>query len=113
MFSSDSSNRTGEDLSYTPAVDVWAIGEISFRMLTNATPFPPESRQLFDYVVLGAPFPTAPLHAVNASLKAANCIRAMMAASGEARITTAAALRHAWLQGIHMGDQSENSLTHG
>lgn len=111
MFCPDDSDRSEGDLSYTLAVDIWAIGEIAFRMLTNTTPFPPRSRKLFDYVVQGDPFPTDLLHAAKASPEAADCIRAMMAASPRARITTAAALQHAWLQGVHMEDQPENSAT--
>lgn len=103
--------ETTADFSYTIAVDVWAIGEIVFRMLTNQPSFP-EPRQLFNYVVQGQPFPTGLLDAVGSSPQCTDCIRLMMTASPAARMTAAAALQHAWLKGHQVPDISDRSSTH-
>lgn len=84
--------------SYTPAVDMWALGEITHRMIT-ARPVFRDSMELCRYVDRRLPFPMASLDSRSASNDCRNFIESTMAPSSRHRLTSQAALSHAWLAG--------------
>ncbi|CAH0051188.1 unnamed protein product [Clonostachys solani] len=84
------------DSPYTVAVDLWALGALTFRLLTNQNIFT-EPRMLGRYVVGRAPFPKTLLtfHAVS---EACICLlEKMMAPSPLKRPTAVEALEDAWI----------------
>jgi len=92
------SGEFGELREYTVAVDIWSLGEIAFRALTNEPPFP---RGLASYIKNPSSYPrdtidNLHLHG-NASKFVWNLLRPMPAD----RPTAEAALRHPWLASQH------------
>jgi serine/threonine protein kinase len=91
IYSPDS--EPGEEEKFSFAVDLWAVGVMTYRMVTGKLPFP-QGRQLFNYTVYGKEFPAE-------SSMSASCTRfvtRLMAASPRARPRAEAALFDAWLQ---------------
>ncbi|KAK0717463.1 kinase-like domain-containing protein, partial [Lasiosphaeria miniovina] len=84
---------------YTLAVDIWALGEIAFRMIAYAPSFS-EPRQVSRYVVRNGPFPTAKLVARGASKSCQEFIQWTMAAGASRRPTADQAAAHVWLQSL-------------
>ncbi|KAF7536731.1 hypothetical protein G7054_g4313 [Neopestalotiopsis clavispora] len=83
--------------SYTSAIDIWALGEICFKLIANRPAFM-TLRELFNYVVLGHDFPWATLHNANASGNCINFIQLTMAASAVDRPSAADGLMCAWMK---------------
>lgn len=82
-----------EDKStYSFAVDIWAVGVITFRMITGQLPFPPGGK-LVDYVVRGRPFPVME----SLSLEATDFVTKTMAASPRHRPNSRQALSSSWI----------------
>ncbi|KAH8647005.1 kinase-like domain-containing protein [Ilyonectria robusta] len=48
---------TLKDAAYTSAVDIWSLGEIAFRLITNQPTFS-NNRLLFNYITTGNSFPS-------------------------------------------------------
>ena len=94
----------GDEFVYTASVDIWALGEITFRLLTGEAAFP--GRKLFDYVVMNAAFPTGPLEAAKCSPECIDFIRKCMAASPRNRLEAARGLEHAWLKSHEVMDDA-------
>ncbi|KAF7558250.1 hypothetical protein G7Z17_g92 [Cylindrodendrum hubeiense] len=84
-------------LAYTPAIDLWALGEITHRMLTQKPAFVAKGR-LWSYVTKGTPFPATELESVGASVQGISFIQEAMAASPKKRLTAANAISHEWLE---------------
>jgi serine/threonine protein kinase len=82
-----------EEHTFSFAVDIWAVGSITYRMVTGHTPFPP-GRKLFDYVVKGRPFPVDLMLSI--SPECTEFVTSTMAASARLRPTSEKALTHAW-----------------
>jgi serine/threonine protein kinase len=85
---------------YTVSVDLWALGAIAFRLLTNQDIFvnPPDVGR---YVILKQPFPTSPLLEKRISDTCINFIENIMARSPSDRLSAHQALTHAWLSELH------------
>ena len=81
-----------DEHTFSLAVDIWAVGAITFRMVTGRLAFPP--RQLFDYVVRGSSFPLEE----SMSPEYAKFVVETMAASPRFRPTSQHALSYAWIQ---------------
>jgi serine/threonine protein kinase len=79
---------------YTVAVDIWSLGEISFRALTGEQPFP--IRSLKTYVKGSSPFPIEMLQTHNVSDEGCNFLISLMAPMPEDRLTARNALSHIW-----------------
>jgi serine/threonine protein kinase len=90
LYTDDS--KEADENTFSFAVDIWAIGAISFRMVTGRLAFPP-GRKLFDYV-RGSPFPIEePMIPEYAKF-----ITETMAASPRHRPTSKQALSYKWIR---------------
>ncbi|KAH7128953.1 kinase-like domain-containing protein [Dactylonectria macrodidyma] len=80
--------------TYSLAVDIWAVGVLTFRIVTGTLPFPLlRSSDLYRYVVLSEPLP-------NLNLLSIDCrefVRSTMAGSARNRPTATEALASAWV----------------
>ena len=88
---SDSSDST-----YTAAVDIWALGEITALAITKKITFL-DRRLLRRYVVRGLPFPVEDLVAAGSSQGCRDFIVACMQRSATARMSAAEAMQHPWI----------------
>lgn len=88
-------NDEDEALSYTLAVDVWSLGCVLFRLLTQRLPFPLE-KDLRLYLRQKNPFPTDVLIQHNVSKGGALFVSEMMKSNPADRITVNDALLHSW-----------------
>lgn len=93
-----SSSQTLDDSSslYTVSVDLWALGAIIYRLLTNETLFG-DPRDLAKYVAAGHPFPRATASEHGASEACVEFLESIMARSPNSRPSSSEALRHPWL----------------
>lgn len=90
-----SDSQSDERNSYTFAVDIWAVGAITFRMITGRLPFP-EGRldKLVDYARGNRPFPVEQ----SMSTECTDFVMKAMAASPPHRPTSQQALSHPWIE---------------
>lgn len=79
------------------AADMWALGEMVFRMLTKQPVFP-SYRALLGYTVRPGSFPKAVLDKQGVGGQATDFIRSLMEPQPEGRSTTKASLSHVWLE---------------
>lgn len=87
---------SSETTSYTSSVDVWSLGAVAYKMLTNRLVFP-QIGDLFSYVKLGQGFPSEPLVDRQVSQEARAFIEKLLAADPTARPTSALALQDPWI----------------
>ncbi|KAH8680292.1 kinase-like domain-containing protein [Ilyonectria robusta] len=98
-------NQT-EVAAYTSAVDLWALGEITHKLLTQkATFLSPNQRA--NYVTMGTQFPTNELESVGASTHCILFIQQTMAASPRKRLTADEAAGHEWLENYEDIDEAQ------
>ena len=84
-----------EELCYTSAVDLWALGCVMYRLLTLEKPFPkPSSLRLYCYSMRG--FPVEPLYAKDVSENAVEFIRQLMRPHPPERLDAETALKSDW-----------------
>ena len=84
-----------EELLYTSAVDLWALGCVMYRLLTLEKPFPrPLSLKLYCYRMKD--FPIEPLYAKDVSVDAVEFIRQLMRAHPPERLDAETALKSHW-----------------
>lgn len=76
--------RTGQTQTYTLAVDIWSLGVVTYKLLTNESPFP-DPVNLSQYVTLGGLFPMTSLTKVKASSLCGNFVKNAMTASPSRR----------------------------
>jgi serine/threonine protein kinase len=98
--------ETASEFVYTAAVDIWALGEITYEMLVNQPLFV-NGRQLFNFVVRGTTFPTEQLDTIGPSAHAGDFIKRCMAASPRMRLTAEHAMQHEWLRGHEYIDDDD------
>ena len=93
-----------ESGTYTVKVDMWALGEICHRMMTNRPVFDGWPH-LFRYVTIDALFPTRSLEEALASLNCRDFIKEAMVAAPRARLSSTDGLNHPWIrsQGLPLG----------
>ena len=78
------------------AVDIWSLGEITFRALTGEPAFP--IRSLRTYIEGTSSFPTDVLHAQGVSKEGCDLVKSLMAPKPKDRLTAKEALRHIWVE---------------
>ena len=84
-----------EELLYTSAVDLWALGCVMYMLLTSEKPFPkPSSLRLYCYSM--KEFPVEPLYAKDVSENAVEFIRQLMRAHPPERLDAETALKSDW-----------------
>ena len=84
-----------EELLYTSAVDLWALGCVMYKLLTLEKPFPkPSSLRFYCYSM--KEFPVEPLHAKDVSEDAIEFIRQLMRANPPERLDAETALKSDW-----------------
>ena len=84
-----------EELLYTSAVDLWALGCVMYRLLSLEKPFPkPSSLRLYCHSMKG--FPVEPLYAKGVSEDAVEFIGQLMKANPPERLNAETALKSDW-----------------
>jgi serine/threonine protein kinase len=88
-----------QQLSYTVAVDIWALGQITFRMLCKRMAFDDSGPgSLFNYVVRNSPLATDLLEQNGASADCCDFIKRTLVALPPGRPTAREASNHAWIR---------------
>ncbi|CAH0056342.1 unnamed protein product [Clonostachys solani] len=96
MYGPEEAETAGGYREYPNAVDIWAIGEITHRLLTQKPLFA-TGQQLFHYVVRGASFPSEKLRNFGSSRDAIDFVIRCMDGAPARRLTALDALNHPWL----------------
>jgi hypothetical protein len=97
VVATDETEPDSAPFSYTVAVDMWALGELAFRLIAQRAAF--RTRQdLFHYVVSGRAFPVEQLVGRNASSDCQDFISKAMAPAPNGRLTAREAMFHRWIQ---------------
>lgn len=78
------------------AADMWALGEMAYRLLTKTAVFPTHNI-LVNYLMNPALFPTERLSNQDASSDATSFIRSLMEPHPDKRLTSEKAMEHAWV----------------
>ncbi|KAH7128878.1 kinase-like domain-containing protein [Dactylonectria macrodidyma] len=85
-----------DDASYSSAVDIWSLGEIAFRLLTNEPTFS-NNRLLFDYISTRSTFPSNSLAQKDVSMQCRQFIHAAMAVLPSKRPTASQVRSCSWI----------------
>ncbi|KAH7146670.1 kinase-like domain-containing protein [Dactylonectria estremocensis] len=96
-FVPDQSSSLSDSFSYTFAVDMWGLGELLFRMMTQRPAFP-NRHSLFNHVINEHPFPVLTLRATGASQDCCNFVTKCMTVDPERRLKASEAAVHPWVQ---------------
>lgn len=91
---------------YTVAVDIWSLGEITFRALTGKPVFPNQS--LPTYIKGNSSFPSDVLRAHGVSSEGCDLLKRLMAPLPEDRLTAKEALDHKWIESQELHTASSN-----
>jgi serine/threonine protein kinase len=82
--------------SYTVAVDIWALGAITYRMVTNKSAFPTLGAMV-QYTRNIEAFPREELERIEISAPCFRFIEETMAPDPEQRLTSAQCMEHPWI----------------
>ncbi|KAH6888194.1 kinase-like domain-containing protein, partial [Thelonectria olida] len=93
----DEVGESNSAFSYTRAVDMWALGEVIFRLRTQKPAFP-NPGDLGRYAVQKKMLWVQPLRDRGASEECCDFIMRIMVADPRGRMTAAAAATHAWVK---------------
>lgn len=105
IMPADDTNLNKTDGQYTASVDMWALSQITFRMITNQAAFA-DMRQRSNYVAHGAAFPSKPLTDRGVSDQCCDFIKRMMAPSASQRLTAMDGLLHPWMEKYDDGQEA-------
>lgn len=97
MFTPDADDI--EEDEYDMSVDMWAVGAIAYRLLTNTMAFE-KVTTLGRYVAKRQPFPMTQLEDAGVSKYGKELIERMMAPSPPSRPSAAEAMEHPWREEI-------------
>ncbi|KAK8041598.1 hypothetical protein PG994_014605 [Apiospora phragmitis] len=86
------------DKKYTFSIDMWSLGAVAYRILTNSIPFPTIA-DLSAYVFQKKGFPTTMFESCQVSKTAQDFIATLMAPNPQDRLTATTAGQHVWLSG--------------
>ncbi|KAL6894963.1 kinase-like domain-containing protein [Trichoderma evansii] len=87
---------SSSDLINHQAADMWALGEMAYRLLTKTAVFPTHNA-LVKYLANTNLFPTEKLSNQDASSDATSFIRSLMEPLPDKRLTSEKAMEHAWV----------------
>lgn len=85
-----------QSLSYTFAVDLWSLGAVTNRVLTNSAPFKGLA-ELIRYATERSEFPRAALQANNISDHGQDFVTTLMSRDPKARLSAGLAASHPWV----------------
>jgi serine/threonine protein kinase len=94
IFNSIGPPRTRDD----SAADIWALGEITFQMLTKHATFKSDIAFLLAYVQFRESFPANTLRAQHVSKAGIDFVKSLMRPNPEDRLPAARALHHQWIK---------------
>lgn len=92
----DNVHSDASSAQYTDAVDLWAVGCITYRLLTGMVPFPPGG-SLWRYCDDRSLFPTQPLLKNDITGSGSKFIRKLLMARAKERPSASQALNHSWI----------------
>jgi serine/threonine protein kinase len=108
----DGSYTRCEKVTYTEAVDIWAVGVMTFQIFTGRHPFRPG--EIEKYTTRKLRFPTRRLRRAMASDEACHFVKSLMTPQPTLRPDARECLRHYWLQShTTFSDASECSSHSG
>ena len=81
---------------YTNAVDLWAVGCITYRLVAGVVPFP-AVRSLVKYCEDKSLFPFDPLFDSGIKSSGSKLIRELLVTDPKERLSASQALNHAWI----------------
>lgn len=93
---------------YTNACDIWSLGCVVYKALTQILPFP-RYRDL-DAFCSGRPFPVGPLSSKNISVRGVDFLERLLAVDPIVRLTAESALECDWLRVLEYPQQSAADL---
>ncbi|KAI0148960.1 kinase-like domain-containing protein [Pestalotiopsis sp. NC0098] len=105
--------------SYTFSVDMWSLGAVVYRIITNATAFRSVA-ELFKFANGISPFPSYTLEEIGTSQEAQDFVVNLMRSDPRERLTAASATIHPWIgmyeqkgltMSLHEGQQSATNGT--
>lgn len=102
---SDNDPENDEEHTYTFAVDMWSLGQLTSQMITGRLLFQ-DARQINSYVVRGKPFPLNDLECHDASELCCDFLEKVMCRLPSRRMTAEQALKHSWI--LAKGNQLAN-----
>ncbi|KAJ4264718.1 hypothetical protein NW764_015803 [Fusarium oxysporum] len=105
-----SSSSSSKTFSYTFAVDMWALGEVLFRMIAQRAVFPSRD-DLRKHVLNKHPFPVATLKETGASEDCCNFVTNCMAVDPKCRLKASKAAAHPWIQTSHPPSRSSGRIS--
>lgn len=104
----DEANEEEEE-TYTSAVDMWAVGEIVFRMLARKPAFPGR-REIYQFVTGVKPCDLQVLTDRGASTECMLFVQRLLVTNPKARLSAHDARAHAWLMAVEADDVTFNEL---
>lgn len=100
------------DKSYTFSVDMWSLGAVVYKILTNATAFQ-NFAELFKFANGMSTFPILELETVSTSKDAQDFILKLMMPNPKDRLSAASAIRHSWITtSTHSSSTNNMNQTH-
>lgn len=111
-FVADRLSPSSNIFSYTFAVDMWALGEVLFRMIAQRAVFPGRD-DLHNHVFNKHPFPVATLKETGASQDCCNFVTNCMAVDPKCRLKASKAAAHPWMQTSHPPSRSNGRSSPG
>ncbi|EXK40909.1 serine/threonine protein kinase [Fusarium oxysporum f. sp. melonis 26406] len=100
-----SPSSSSDTFSYPFAVDIWALGEVLFRMIAQRAVFPGRDN-LRNHVFNRHPFPVATLEETGASQDCCNFVTNCMAVDPKCRLRASKAATPPWMQISHPPSRS-------
>lgn len=86
----------GESAEYTNAVDLWAVGCITYRLVTGTVPFPP-GRSLARYCDDSSLFPDRLLSKSGIADAGSRFIHELLVTDPRRRLSASQAFNHSWI----------------
>jgi len=99
-----------DNKTYSQQCDVWAMGVITYYLLSGAPPFKARDEEtLYEYIKKGE-INFHDEHIKNCTESAHNCIQGMLKVDPAHRLTASEVLNHHWITGVTNGNTAGNVL---